>query len=180
VIRKKVLAISGSTRQTSTNHGLIKAITDISKHDLDISLYNISNLPQFNPDNDNESVVNEVADFREQLNNADGVIICTPEYAHGVPGALKNAIDWTVSSSQFSHKPTMLITASTDGRYGHQALLETLKTIEAKNINNLQMLIQFVKTKVINDTITDEDTLKKVKILIENFIETINENKSGE
>lgn len=179
MIRKKVLAISGSTRQNSTNHSLIRAISYLSKNELDISVYNdISKLPQFNPDTDNENVVNEVTDFREQLDNSDGVIICTPEYAYGVPGTLKNAIDWTISSSQFPHKPTMLITASTDGRYGHQALMETLKAIEAKNIDKLQMVIQFVKTKIFNDTITDEDTLKKVKILIANFIETINENKN--
>ena len=67
--------------------------------------------------------------------DADGVIICTPEYAHGVPGSLKNAIDWTVGTGEFSGKPTMLITASTDGKNGHKALLETLKVIEAKNIS---------------------------------------------
>ncbi len=73
-----------------------------------------------------------MANFREQLDDAEGIIICTPEYAHGVPGALKNAIDWTISSSNFPHKPTLLITASTDGKYGHAALLETLTAIEAK------------------------------------------------
>ncbi len=117
---KKVIAICGSTRQNSTNHSLIKAIVDLSAESLDITIYNaIANLPQFNPDNDGENVADEVADFRQQVNNADGVIICTPEYAHGVPGTLKNAIDWTISSSQFPHKPTMLITASTDGSFGH-------------------------------------------------------------
>ena len=177
-MRKKIIAISGSTRLNSTNHGLIKAITALSKDELDIFVYEgISSLPQFNPDNDNENVAAEVADFRQQLNNADGVIICTPEYAHGVPGTLKNAIDWTISTSQFPHKPTMLITASTDGRFGHQALRETLKAIEAKNIDNLQMVIRFVKTKINNNKIIDEDTLKGVKILIANFVKTINENK---
>ena len=177
-MRKKIIAISGSTRLNSTNHGLIKAITALSKDELDIFVYEgISSLPQFNPDNDNENVAAEVADFRQQLNNADGVIICTPEYAHGVPGTLKNAIDWTISTSQFPHKPTMLITASTDGRFGHRALLETLKAIEAKNIDNLQMVIRFVKTKINNNKIIDEDTLKGVKILIANFVKTINENK---
>ena len=179
-MRKKVIAISGSTRQNSTNHGLIKAITALSKDELDIFVYEgISTLPQFNPDNDNENVAAEVADFRQQLNNADGVIICTPEYAHGVPGTLKNAIDWTISTSQFPHKPTMLITTSTDGRFGHQALLETLKAIEAKNIDNLQIVIRFAKTKISNENqIIDEKTLAQVKILIANFIKTINEDKS--
>ncbi len=180
MIRKKVLAISGSTRQNSSNHSLIKAISALSEQQFDVSVYNeIANLPQFNPDNDNENVASEVADFRKQLDNAEGVIICTPEYAHGVPGTLKNAIDWTISTSQFPHKPTMLITASTDGRFGHQALMETLKIIEAKNIDNLQMVIRFVKTKISNDNkIIHEETLDGIKDLIAKFIETMNDNKN--
>ncbi len=179
--KKKVVAISGSTRQMSINHSLIKAISDLSYASLDISIYDgIAKLPQFNPDNDGDSVAKEVAHFRQQLDNADGVIICTPEYAHGVPGTLKNAIDWTISSSQFPHKPTMLITASTGGNYGHKALMETLKAIEAKNIDNLQMVIPFIKTKVSMDNkITDDNTLVEVKKLIASFIETLRNKKVG-
>ncbi len=174
--KRKVLAISGSTRQNSTNHRLIKAIIELSAASLDITVFDgIGNLPQFNPDDDGDNVATEVADFRQQLNNAEGVIICTPEYAHGVPGALKNAIDWTVSSSSFPHKPTMLITASTGGFYGHKALMETLKAIEAKNIENLQMVIPFVKTKLnMDNRITDDQTLADVKKLISDFVETVN------
>ena len=175
--RKKVIAISGSTRHHSINHALIKAIADLATHSFDITIYNgIGKLPQFNPDDDTVAVASEVSDFRQQLNVADGIIICTPEYARGVPGSLKNAIDWTVSSSQFPHKPTLLITASTDGTYGHKALLETLKAIEAGNIDNLQMVIQFAKTKIsIDGRITDENTLTEVKRLIGNFIETMDD-----
>ena len=179
--KKKIVAISGSTRQNSINDCLIKAIADLSATSLDITIFNgIANLPQFNPDNDNDNVDKEVDDFRQQLKNADGVIICTPEYAHGVPGTLKNAIDWTISSSSFPQKPTMLIMASTGGKYGHKALMETLKAIEAKNIDNLQMVISFVKTKVSMDNkITDDNTLSEVKILIGGFIETINNKKDS-
>ena len=175
--KKKVLAILGSTRHKSINHSLIKAIADLSAESLDITVFNeIANLPQFNPDNDGECIASEVADFRQQLNNAEGILICTPEYAHGVPGTLKNAIDWTISSSQFPHKPTMLITASTDGSYGHKALLETLKAIEAKNVDSLQMVISFAKTKISRDNkITDIKTLADVKALITTFIETLND-----
>lgn len=174
---RKILAISGSTRQNSINHSLIQAIVELSAGNLDITVFaGIGGLPQFNPDHDNESVVKEVSDFRQQLKNAEGVIICTPEYAHGVPGTLKNAIDWTISSSSFPNKPTMLITASTGGHYGHQALLETLRAIQAKNIGNLQMIIPFVKTKLNADNrIIDERTLQDVKNLITNFNETLND-----
>jgi len=174
--KRKVLAISGSTRQNSTNHSLIKAIIELSATSLDIAVFDgIGNLPQFNPDTDGDNVAKEVAHFRRQLSNAEGVIICTPEYAHGVPGALKNAIDWTISSSSFPNKPTMLITASTGGFYGHKALMETLRAIEAKNIENLQMVIPFVKTKLnVDNRIVDDKTLADVKKLISDFVETLN------
>lgn len=173
--KKKVVAICGSTRQNSTNHSLIKAIADLSADDLDVTVFNgIGLLPQFNPDDDGDNVSAEVTEFRQLLDSADGILICTPEYAHGVPGALKNAIDWTISSSQFPHKPTMLITASTGGNFGHKALMETLKAIEAKNIDNLQMVIPFVKTKISMDhQITDDKTLREIKLLIDLFIETM-------
>ena len=175
--KKSVLAILGSTRKNSINHSLIKAIADLSVESLNVTVYNrIANLPQFNPDIDGDSVISEVADFRQKLQDAEGILICTPEYAHGVPGTLKNAIDWTISSGEFPHKPTMLITASTDGSYGHKALLETLKAIEAKNIDNLQMVIPFAKTKIsIDNTIIHKKTLADVKALITTFIETLNE-----
>lgn len=176
--RRKILAISGSTRQNSTNHRLIKAISGISTNIFDIQFYNgLSLLPHFNPDDDNESVAPEVTHFRQLLNEADGVIICTPEYAHGVPGSLKNAIDWTVGTCEFSHKPTVLITASTDGKYGHQSLLETLRVIEAENIDETQLLISFASSKVSKDNkIIDRQTLEDIKLILEKFEKTINEN----
>ncbi|GGA98240.1 NADPH-dependent FMN reductase [Puia dinghuensis] len=115
----------------------------------------------------------EVVDFRRRLEAAAGVVICTPEYAHGVPGSLKNAIDWTVATCEFSHKPTVLITASTDGQYGHKALLETLRVIEAENIDRLQLLIPFARTKINGEgRITDGDTLAAVKEIMEEFVRT--------
>ena len=173
--RKKVLAISGSTRVNSINHSLINAIALLAEHELEIKTFDsIAKLPQFNPDDDGETVAPVVADFRQQLDEAAGVLICTPEYAHGVPGSLKNAIDWTISSSQFPHKPTMLITASTGGEYGHRALIETLKAIEAKNIDELQMIIPFAKTKIsMHNEITDHTTLSATRELITRFIMTI-------
>ena len=175
--KKKILAISGSTRKDSTNHHLIKAIEELTKDIFEINIYEgLSTLPHFNPDNNNESVAKEVAIFRSLINDSDGVIVCTPEYAHGVPGTLKNAIDWTVSSNEFYQKPTMLITASTDGKFAHQSLLETLRVIETKNIDQLQLLIQFAKTKINNDEkITDKKTLEEILNLIGIFEKTIGE-----
>jgi NAD(P)H-dependent FMN reductase len=174
-----ILAISGSTRRSSSNLYLIKAIEALTRQTLSIKLFDgLANLPHFNPDLDDECVPEEVTHFRKQIAAAEGVLICTPEYAMGVPGTLKNAIDWTVSSMEFSKKPVALITASLSGEKSHRSLLETLRVIEADVRDETQLVISFIKTKV-NDQnkITDETTMWSVENLMKAF-ESIIRNKT--
>ncbi|MBS1547372.1 MAG: NAD(P)H-dependent oxidoreductase [Bacteroidetes bacterium] len=164
----KVLAICGSTRAASSNLNVIHAFAQLARDRFTVELYTgLEQLPQFNPDRDNDQAPEEVADLRRRLRAADGILICTPEYAIGVPGALKNAIDWTVSSMEFSKKPVALITASLSGEKAHQSLLGTLLIIESRMTQDSHLLISAVRTKVGNDgAITDEDTLQGVNRLI--------------
>jgi chromate reductase, NAD(P)H dehydrogenase (quinone) len=119
-----------------------------------------------------------VSDFRRLLDEADGILICTPEYAMGVPGTLKNAIDWTVSSMQFFHKPVGLITASLAGQKAHNSLMETLKVIDSDIPDSSQLLISFAKTKIIGDKIIDPDTLQQMTKVIDSLISTISKKRS--
>src|SRR6476659_10824112 len=155
--RKKVIAISGSARKNSANLRLIKAIDDLTREKFETFVFEgLTELPHFNPDLDTEHPPEAVINFRTLLKNSDGILICTPEYAMGVPGTLKNALDWTVSSMEFSNKPVALITASTSGKKAHAALLDTLTVIEAKMTEQTQLLISFVKIKVSKESkITD-------------------------
>jgi len=166
-----VLAICGSTRASSSNHHLIKAITDLGARVFDIQLFGgLTELPHFNPDQDlsPDAAPAAVQQFRKQLEAADAVLICTPEYAIGVPGTLKNAIDWTVSSMHFSRKPVALITAGTSGHKAHQSLLGTLLIIESKIAEDAQLVVSGVKTKVNEQgVITDEGTLTQVRKLVD-------------
>jgi NAD(P)H-dependent FMN reductase len=168
---KKIVAICGSTRKTSSNLNLIHAITELAKEKFNISIFDkLTEIPHFNPDIDNETPPTAVAQFRQMLKEAEGILICTPEYAMGVPGALKNAIDWTVSSCEFSHKPVALITASSLGENGHDSLMKTLRIIESKITDQTQLLISFVKTKVSRDNkIIDPATLIQVNDLLMAF-----------
>jgi chromate reductase len=176
--RRKIIAISGSTRQNSTNLNLIKAITDLSNAKFEINIFNrLTEIPHFNPDLDNENPPKTVADFRNKLKEAEGILICTPEYAMGVPGTLKNAIDWTVSSMEFSNKPTVLITASSSGEKGHQSLMETLKVIEARITNETQLLIQFAKTKINNESKINDDKTRQELIALLDAFDKMLENK---
>jgi chromate reductase, NAD(P)H dehydrogenase (quinone) len=181
--KHKILALCGSTRKNSTNLNLIKAIVDLTKEKFDFTIFEgLTKIPHFNPDIDTENPPTQVIDFRKRLKEAGGILICTPEYAMGVPGTLKNAIDWTVSSMEFSKKPITLITASSMGEKGHASLLETLKVIEADITDETQLLISFVKTKISQDCkITDPKTLDEVLALIAAFEKRlVSFTKSGE
>ncbi len=175
--KKQILAISGSTRKSSTNLNLIKAIIDFSSDEFEVKIFQgLTEIPHFNPDIDNDNPPKAVADFRKQLSEADGVLICTPEYAMGVPGTLKNAIDWAVSSCEFSHKPVALITASSVGQKAHLSLLETLKIIECNIPDDSQLLISFVKTKINSEgKIINSETLDLIKKVVASLCRTIEE-----
>src|SRR6185312_8167690 len=130
---KNILAISGSRRQGSSNHHILQSLNKMIPARINYSIYDgIRDIPAFDPGIDNDNPPAPVADLTEKLSQADGIIICTPEYAYGVPGALKNALDWTVSSGSFSGKPTALITASTGGENAHEAMIKILSVIDAK------------------------------------------------
>ena len=177
---KNILAISGSLRVESTNLKIIRYVEILSAERLSFSLYQgFSTLPAFNPDLDTEgtSPPAQVADLRRRIKEADGVLICTPEYVFAVPGALKNAIDWTVSSGAFMSKPTALITASGLGEKAHESLLLTLKTLEAKIGENSALLISYARTKVNSEGVVSDDvTVEALKVLIEDFTQTIEKN----
>ncbi|HVZ56573.1 MAG TPA: NADPH-dependent FMN reductase [Chitinophagaceae bacterium] len=176
-----LLALCGSTRPDSSNHRLIEAVMAMAGGALKrLPFAGISSVPAFNPDQVDQDTPGAILDFRKTLAKADAVLICTPEYAHGVPGALKNVIDWTVPTGEFSGKPTCLITASTDGRYGHQALLETLRVMEAGGIDQLELHIPFIRVKI-NPAgrITDPATLEAVRKLLDRFLQVIAESRAG-
>ncbi len=171
-----IIAISGSTREVSVNLNLIQAISQLYKNKLNLSVFqNIAGLPHFNPDWDNDNSPEIVNEFRAQLRTSDGILICTPEYAMGVPGTLKNAIDWTVSSMEFYHKPTALITAGLSGLKGHKALMETLNIIEANIPESSQLIIPFAKTKIKGDVITDEQTKLEIIRAVDSLVYIINQ-----
>jgi chromate reductase, NAD(P)H dehydrogenase (quinone) len=168
-MKKKVIAICGSTRKTSSNLILIHAIEKLASEKFSMVVFqDIESIPHFNPDHDLDTPPVEVIKLRNQLREYDGILICTPEYAMGVPGTLKNMIDWTVSSMEFSKKPTVLITASSLGEKGHASLMETLKIIEADITEQMQLHIPYIKTKLNNEgQICDLITLDAVENLIE-------------
>lgn len=105
---------------------MLKALWELSADNVDLTPFEgLATLPHFNPDHE-DSPPASVLEWRAQLQNTQAVIICSPEYAHGVPGVLKNALDWVVGSGEFMHKPVMLINASPNSHFAVPQLKETL------------------------------------------------------
>lgn len=168
---KKILAICGSTRANSANAQIITAITSLAADDLHITVYNgLTDLPYFNQDITDGQITEPVKHFRNAIAEADGVLICTPEYVFSLPGILKNAIEWTVSTTVFSNKPTALITASSSGEKAHESLVLVMNTLGIKTDDELCLLISGVKSKLnAQGEITNADLQQKLEKLVECF-----------
>ena len=168
--RKKIVAISGSTRSHSSSLSILKIIAALGEELFEMQLFEgLSEIPHFNPDfTDNPP--SQVIYFRKEIAEADGLLICTPEYVFSLPGSLKNALEWCVSTTLFSNKPVGLITASASGEKAHEELLLIMKTIQAKFNDETTLLIQGVRGKINeNGKIIDDKTLNNIKKFIHSF-----------
>jgi NAD(P)H-dependent FMN reductase len=167
----QILAISGSLRASSSNTTILRALAGLAPPDIEVTLYHaLADLPHFSPDLDGPNPPPPVEYVRGLIQKAGGVIICTPEYAYGMPGALKNLLDWTVSSGEFFDKPVATISASPGalgGEKAHAALLLTLSALAAKPVEDGKLTIPLVRTKL-NDQgeLTDPATIQALKTML--------------
>jgi len=129
----RLLAISGSLRAESVNTAALEALARLSPASVQVTLFvGLADIPAFNPDLDGETVPSPVERWRKHIQSADGLVICTPEYAHGVPGALKNALDWLVSFPPFAGKRVVLLNARPRATHAIASLRETLSVMSAQ------------------------------------------------
>ena len=125
-----VLALSGSLRAASTNSALVAALAQNAPTGCRVSVYDgLGRLPIFNPDDEGERTPPEASRLIDAVTRAGGVIISCPEYAHGVPGGLKNALDWLVSRDAAVAKPALLVHASPRSLFARTALAEVMRTM---------------------------------------------------
>src|SRR5438477_6154330 len=148
----RVLAISGSLRAGSSNTALLESAARLAHAGMEIAVFTgLGDLPHFNPDLDGEGheAPLAVASLRELVSAADGLIVSSPEYAHGVPGSLKNALDWLVSYPDFAGKPVVLWNASgAGGDRAQAALIEILQTMSARVLVEDSLLAPFLRKKL--------------------------------
>jgi NAD(P)H-dependent FMN reductase len=129
----KIIAISGSLRARSSNRAMLQAAVKLTPEGTEVVIYDgLGSLPHFNPDDDEEGAAPPapVAALRTLLADADGIVISTPEYAHGLPGSLKNALDWLVSDGALVDKPVAILSTSPiRGQFAQASLVEILTTM---------------------------------------------------
>jgi chromate reductase len=147
----KILAISGSLRAASVNSALLRATARLAPREIEVRVYpEIRALPLFNPDLETQ-VPSAVSALREAIAAADAVIFASPEYAHGVTGVIKTALDWLVSFEPFAHKPVAIFSASPRSKYADPALRETLQTMSAALVDEACFSFQLVGAKISED-----------------------------
>lgn len=125
----RFVALSGSVRAQSTNTSLLNTMAQLGLKQVQIDVYqDLVHHPIFNPDLPN-GTPKLIQEFIENITTSDGLIIASPEYAHGIPGGLKNALDWLVSDPYIPHKPVMLVHASPRSTISRAHLTEVLTTM---------------------------------------------------
>ena len=126
----KVLALSGSLRAGSANIRLLEAVRLLAPSGVTVTLRGpLDDLPYFNPDVEEAGLPPVAAALRAAVASSDALIVSCPEYAHGVPGVMKNALDWLVGGTEMTGKPVALLNATPPGEYAQASLMETFRVL---------------------------------------------------
>ena len=146
MLEVKFLGISGSLRAQSINTALLEAAQVIVSDQIEWRLaHGIGNLPHFNPDIQNPdfelAMPAAVTAWREQIGWADALVISSPEYAHGTPGSLKNALDWLVSGHEFTGKPVAILGVAGRGLHARGSLIEVVTTMTGRVIDAASVMV---------------------------------------
>jgi chromate reductase, NAD(P)H dehydrogenase (quinone) len=151
----RVLAISGSLRAASINSALLRTAARLAPPHIKVTqCVVLGELPLFNPDLE-VHVPSSVAQLRAQIASADALLIASPEYAHGVTGTIKNALDWLVSFEAFINKPVAVLNASPRAHHADSSLRETLKTMSAVIVGDASFSIPLLDASITEAGMTE-------------------------
>lgn len=169
----KLIALSGSLRQRSHNKSALLALQESAPEGVEISVASISELPLFNPDLEDSPIASVLA-LKSELASASGLIIASPEYAHGISGPMKNALDWLVSGSEFPDVPIMLINTSPRASHSIAALKEVLTTMSGNVIEEALLTLPLLGTALTaQDMLADSEIRQAIDAKLTAFINQI-------
>jgi chromate reductase len=164
--KKNIFILIGSASRNSVNEKLIDIFINLTNDLFSFTVFmDLKSLPHFDPELSVDKPPASIIALRNNIEKADGILICTPEYVFSIPSGLKNVIEWCVSTTVFSEKPTGLITASASGQKAHEELQLIMKTMMSNFTDKTTLLIQGAKGKIneqgqLSDNKTKDELLK--------------------
>ncbi len=177
--RPRLLAISGSLRAESYTTAVLRTLKETLAPAVEVIIHPLGDLPLYNQDLDTPEAPAAVAALRRAIGEADGVILATPEFNYGLPGVLKNALDWAsrpYAQSTLTGKPALTLSASpafTGGVRAQAQLNETLLAIGARLLARPQTVIGSVHEKIADGRLADRTTLTFVLAGVEDLLREI-------
>lgn len=177
--RYKLLGIAGSIRKDSYNKAVLRTLRDMLASRVDVEIFPLDDVPLYNQDVDDTAPPASVVALRKAIGDADGVVIVSPEYNHGISGVLKNALDWAsrpYGQATLTGKPVLTATSSpavTGGVRAQLQLNETLTAIAARLVLRPQTAIGAIHTKLAAGRLVDEATLAFLRAGVEDLLRDI-------
>jgi chromate reductase len=163
--RPRLLGISGSLRRESANTIVLRSLGEALADRVDFGVFPLNDVPLYDQDLDTETPPAAVQALRDAISGADGLVISTPEYNYGIPGVLKNALDWAsrpYGQASLMDKPVLIVSASpafTGGVRAQHQLMETLHGTASRVVVRPQTVIGAVHEKIADGRLTDQPTL---------------------
>ena len=155
--------MSGSLRRLSTNSALLGAAKLLAPSDLEIQIWDgMASLPHFNPDFEGSIVPPNVIEFRQRAGRCDAIIIACPEYARGIPGSLKNALDWLVGSESFFDRKIALFNASPRASAAQNALRLVLATMAATVVEEACIAVPLISKSLTPQEIANDKEFSRI------------------
>ena len=160
----RILAISGSLRRGSSNTAVLEAARRLAPAGVDVELYEgLARLPAFDADvEESGTLPPEVSELRVRVAAADALLVCSPEYAHGMPGSLKNLLDWLVGSLEFPGKRVTLVAASERSVHAQAQLGEVLRTMTARLIPDDPVVVPLPSREMTAEAIAEDPALSAI------------------
>lgn len=178
-IAHRLLGISGSLRSQATNTTVLKTLSNRLGHQVEMSLFALNDIPLYNSDLEAQMLPASVAVLKDAIEQADGLIICSPEYNYGTSGVLKNALDWASRpgfNSPLKNKPVLIMTSSPGVLGGVRAqaqLRDTLSATLSRVIRGPQIVIPGVNEKIQDGSFIDEKTIEFMLAAVDDLISEI-------
>lgn len=175
----RITAISGSIRNGSHCTAVLRSLDSLLPTQVKMEIFPLNDIPLYNADLEGDALPESVARMKASIAETDGLVLCSPEYNYGIPGVLKNAIDWASRpgfASPLKGKPVLVITASpgTAGGVRAQAQIrETLMATLARPLVRQHIAIPGVGAKLQEGRLADAPTLQVIQEGLDDLLREI-------